>query len=612
MKKQKLNILFLYFLLITVFQLSFCFRTLQTQKFLDNKFNIKDDVLHIDLIDTPEKISEQILMIFADGVRYDKLIEAQTPNIDKLRANGTTFTEYHSVLPSFSRVNYAAFSSGASTNITSVFSNAFNDNLSIPSLYTVAKSNGFTTGIVSDGKSWIRMLRDFDIVVKVDQNDELVPNKDVFVKDAAISIIENNFSQLQFIDFSSVDDVGHYFGAASSEYLETIEQIDSYVGDIINTYANIGQLENTTIVFFSDHGHDDIGGHGGDFYNQTHASLIIANKGIKEHGIFYEKRVTMNSVTPTLLAMLGLPISPTMNGVIQYEVINSTTKSKAIYAILMTENIKQQLEISVEKIKLLPKKTKNNFELEISRILDNITQTKSEYQMMNYETAFEVAIKLEKITRKTLSDLFFQFGSFLLLIRILSIIVTLVVLILAFYLLHRFSVIEINHQEVFNKKMIVSEIIGAISSISTAIIIFVITDFNYNPNRFNYLSQPLIPNILAIILGSLVAVFVPWFTYYLLEKKTNNYSSFKEWRPIFLRVSIGSIFVISLPILGFVFYYIIKNGPWPIWFIPNQSDYFAYMIVGILTCVLYLIAITLTFGLWISQKTRKGKNLQIN
>ncbi|MGC9781447.1 MAG: alkaline phosphatase family protein [Candidatus Heimdallarchaeota archaeon] len=385
MKKQNVNIFLAYFILITIFQLSFCFRCLQTQYSLNNRLNIKDDLVPIDLIDNPEGITEQILIIFVDGMRYDKMIEAETPNIDQLMTNGTAFSNYHSVLPSFSKVNYAAFASGSSTNFTTIFSNEYEENLTLPTLYSEAYRSGFTTGIVSDGRSWIRFLQNFTAVVKVDEDENLVPNKDVYVKDAAVTTIENNFSQIQFIDFSSVDKVGHLYGAASTEYLKTIELIDSYVGEILAAYKNISQLENTTIVLFSDHGHENIGGHGSDDFNQTHASLIIANQGIKEHGKIFERRVTMNSVTPTLLAMLGLPVVQTMNGVILHDCINSTTKTNAMYSIQIAEIINQQLNVSIDKLRLLSKRTKLVFRSAVDEITDNITLAKLEYAATQYQ-----------------------------------------------------------------------------------------------------------------------------------------------------------------------------------------------------------------------------------
>ena len=120
MKKQTINVLLSYFILITILQLSFCFRTLQTQYSLKNRLNIKDDLLPINLFDNPVAITNQILLIFVDGMRYDKLVEAETPNIDRLRTNGTTFAEYHSVLPSFSKsLNCSAFSSIAAMSLSS-------------------------------------------------------------------------------------------------------------------------------------------------------------------------------------------------------------------------------------------------------------------------------------------------------------------------------------------------------------------------------------------------------------------------------------------------------------------------------------------------------------
>ncbi|MGC9781448.1 MAG: hypothetical protein HZR80_19555 [Candidatus Heimdallarchaeota archaeon] len=214
-------------------------------------------------------------------------------------------------------------------------------------------------------------------------------------------------------------------------------------------------------------------------------------------------------------------------------------------------------------------------------------------------------------TRKTLSALYDRFGSLMLLIRILTITVIFAILTLVVFLLQKMNIIELTHQDIFSKNLIVPELTGAIGAIVTAIIIFAIADFNYNPNRFNYLTQVLVPNLLALILGSLIAIFLPWLVVFLILRKGNSYSSFKDWRKTFLQTSIGSVFYVSLPFLGFISYYIINNGPWPVWFMPNHTLYFAYMKIGILSCILYISILPVIFSLWLYER-KEGNNSTSN
>jgi hypothetical protein len=75
-------------------------------------------------------------------------------------------------------------------------------------------------------------------------------------------------------------------------------------------------------------------------------------------------------------------------------------------------------------------------------------------------------------------------------------------------------------------------------------------------------------------------------------------SSFKDWRSSFLKSSIGSIFFISLPIISYMLFVVANFGPWPNWILYPIGDMYAYMILGILPCLLYIVGLILMLVLW--------------
>ncbi|MCK5298870.1 MAG: alkaline phosphatase, partial [Candidatus Heimdallarchaeota archaeon] len=322
MQKRKVNLLLVWFVVIITLQLSFGIRALTTQFDLNNKHNIVSELEVVPQIGTPTAITDQVLIFFVDGMRYDKMLEANTPNMDSLMANGTTFSNYHVILPSYSRVNYAAFSTGSSTNMTNVFANGYDDELEIPTLYSLITGNDLNKSLITDEGGWAKFLgKDSDVVVYPDTVSHSF-EEGLDVKNAALATIPGNFSNIQFIGFDDVDAAGHDFGAASSTYIQMIENTDSYIGEILDLYDSLGQLNNTTIVLFSDHGHEDIGGHGGETNYQTHGSFIFAGKGVTSKGLISDKLVRINSITPTLLSMLGISLAPTMNGPVLFDFID--------------------------------------------------------------------------------------------------------------------------------------------------------------------------------------------------------------------------------------------------------------------------------------------------
>ena len=120
-------------------------------------------------IGTPTAITDQVLIFFVDGMRYDKMLEANTPNMDSLMVNGTTFSNYHTILPSYSRVNYAAFSTGSTTNMTDVFANGYDEELEIPTLYSLIDSNDLNKSLITDEGGWAKFLgKDSDVTAYPD------------------------------------------------------------------------------------------------------------------------------------------------------------------------------------------------------------------------------------------------------------------------------------------------------------------------------------------------------------------------------------------------------------------------------------------------------------
>ncbi len=599
MIKQKINFLLVWFVIILTLQLTFGFKTLGTQSNLKNRHNIADNLSIINPIDTPTAITDQILILFVDGMRYDKMLEANTPNMDKIMANGTTFSNYFSILPSYSTVNYAAFSTGSTTNITNVFSNAFNGELNLPTLFSLIDDIGINKSLITGGKSWIKFLgNNSEVVIQIfDEFHSL--QEGLKVRDAALASILENFSKIQFIGFEDVDAAGHEFGAESETYIQMIENIDSYIGEILDLYDSLGQLENTTILLFSDHGHDDAGGHGDNTIDQTHGTFILAGKGITNKDVISDKLTRINYITPTLLAMLGIPIAPTMNGQILFDYIDSTIGTKSIYSIQMAEIMNQQLNATLNEFKILSNSLREAYSSVINEISVNISTAKTNYFLSQYTTAFEKGKDEEDYSRVIMSILIFQLKSEAKLTRSLLIIGISVIVSALFFYLHRRKIIEIKFQEIFSKDTIISQIVGMVSTISIAIIICAIFGFNFSATSFNSVEQTVPPVLTTFFVSAIIMIFLPWFVFYLLQrKKMKENSSFKDWKNSFLKSSIGSIFFISLPIISYILFVTANFGPWPSWILFPLGDIYAVMIIGIMPCILYIVCLILMLVLW--------------
>ncbi|MHA1122544.1 MAG: alkaline phosphatase family protein [Candidatus Heimdallarchaeota archaeon] len=602
MKKRKVNLLLVWFVVIITLQLSFGIRALTTQFDLNNKHNIASELEVVSQIGTPTAITDQVLIFFVDGMRYDKMLEATTPNMDSLMANGTTFSNYHVVLPSYSRVNYAAFSTGSSTNMTDVFANGFDDELAIPTLYSLVKSTELNTSLIADGGGWLKFLgNDSDFTVDVETVSHSF-EEGLDVKNAALATIPSNFSNIQLITFSDVDAAGHDYGAASSTYIQMIENTDSYIGEILDLYDSLGQLDNTTIVLFSDHGHEDIGGHGGESNYQTHGSFIFAGKGVTSKGLISDKLVKINSITPTLISMLGISLAPTMNGPVLFDFIDSTIQTKAIYAIQQAEIMNQQLEATVNEFGIMSNKAKLPYITGAELVADNITLAKGNYSITQYASSYNLAQEAEESARLYLRLFLIQLKSISELLRTLLIIGIVTLVSAMIFYLNRRRIIEVAHQEVFSKDQLIPQLLGMLSAISICIIITAIFGFKFAATSFNSRNQVIPPILTSFFVAAALLVFLPWLAIYLLKRKSNEFTTFKEWKKSFLKSTIGSMFFFSLPIFGYVLYYIAQFGPWPSWILPPLADTYAFWIIGIMPCILYIIPLVLMLILRRSEK----------
>lgn len=121
--------------------------------------------------------------------------------------------------------------------------------------------------------------------------------------------VRGNKSAWNGVDYGEFTD-GHK-RKIRAHYVALVEQIDHEVGDILKALEETGRLDDTVIIFCSDHG-DYLGDHGligkGSFYEaSTHVPLIVRTpkqSGSRVHG----NPANIMDITATLLALGGLNV----------------------------------------------------------------------------------------------------------------------------------------------------------------------------------------------------------------------------------------------------------------------------------------------------------------
>jgi predicted AlkP superfamily pyrophosphatase or phosphodiesterase len=133
--------------------------------------------------------------------------------------------------------------------------------------------------------------------------------EDARLADVSARVLREQNPDAAFVYLGSVDIAGHGCGAASPEYLATIEAVDALVAVLLAAVAQRPTYpdERWLVLVGNDHGHTDEGGHGGDTEPER-GTFIIANGA----GVAAGRRSDSSLVdyAPTALHHLGVPVDP--------------------------------------------------------------------------------------------------------------------------------------------------------------------------------------------------------------------------------------------------------------------------------------------------------------
>lgn len=117
--------------------------------------------------------------------------------------------------------------------------------------------------------------------------------------------------------FSEMSDYEHRVARASQWAL--MEHLDVQVGRLLDELEQSGQLENTLVIFMSDHG-EMLGDHGiywkGPYFYEelVRVPLIISWKGVIPEGRTSKALVELLDIAPTLLEVAGISLYPGIQG----------------------------------------------------------------------------------------------------------------------------------------------------------------------------------------------------------------------------------------------------------------------------------------------------------
>ncbi len=253
----------------------------------------------------PARVSDRVIVIAIDGCRADRLSEARTPFLDRLRAEGADFTNISTVYPARTVTAFASMLTGAPPEVHGMRSN-FVPQLGVrcESVFDVLRARGMK-GVLVGIAHLIDAFgeRDVRTVTAVMDNDSI----DGALVARAKRVLEEEAPELLVLQLLSVDQTGHARGSYREEYLRQIEVTDRTIEDFVTWCRERGYLDNATILVTSDHGQGiGIGGHGHMSPPEITVPCIWWGAGVPSTAPSNAARF-ITEIAPTMAGLLGCP-----------------------------------------------------------------------------------------------------------------------------------------------------------------------------------------------------------------------------------------------------------------------------------------------------------------
>ena len=289
----------------------------------------------------------RFVTIVIDGCRADRLLEANTPFIDRLRREGVDYTDTSTVYPARTVTGFSSMLTGAPPRSHGMSSNF------VPSLGVKCESvfDRLRAGGLSGKLVGIAHLvdafgeTDVETVTAVTDNDEI----DEALTARARAVVERDDPDLLVLQLLSVDQTGHARGSYNSEYLAKIEETDRIIQQFMEWCESIGYLDGATVLITADHGQGiGIGGHGHMTPSERYVPCIMWGEGVELGGQVDEPRSVMD-VAATIAYFLG--VGPPAQSVGQVlGVPDSDVSSRPVAVIVPAYNEAENLPTTLAQI----------------------------------------------------------------------------------------------------------------------------------------------------------------------------------------------------------------------------------------------------------------------
>lgn len=260
--------------------------------------------------------AKHVVLIGLDGWGAYSVEKANIPHIKQLMNDGSYTLTKRSVLPSSSAVNWASMFMGAGPELhgyttwgsqtPELPSRELNQHNIFPTVFQLLRDAAPDAEIGTlyewDG---IKYLVDTLSVNNYNGGKGIDYGKHpTELRDLAVAYIKEKKPTLTLIAWDNPDHVGHQDGHDTPAYYQKLEELDKYIGDVIEAVKEAGMLKETIFIVTADHGGINKG-HGGKTMQEMETPFIISGKNIKK-GHEIQASMMQFDVASTIAAIFGL------------------------------------------------------------------------------------------------------------------------------------------------------------------------------------------------------------------------------------------------------------------------------------------------------------------
>ena len=229
---------------------------------------------------------KHVFIIGVDGAgRFLK--DADTPNFDRIFADGAVDYTARTEVPTDSGPNWGSMLTGVSYFQHKIHNGNSGEEqrtseTKYPSIFTYVR-RAMPEAALASFVNWNNI--NFGIIETDIGVNKVRVGSDAALTDEICAYFDaGNAPTLFFVQLDEVDAAGHSYGSDSEEYFAALHTADGYIGKIHDALARNGLLEDSLFLVTADHGHRSAGGHGRFSMRESVTTIAAAGRTVEKGG----------------------------------------------------------------------------------------------------------------------------------------------------------------------------------------------------------------------------------------------------------------------------------------------------------------------------------------